>query len=220
MNDRKVSLSLVPDVEGRFDVMRDEDLVRDCLRQRAGAQAALWDRYYPIVRRLVSRASGPGREIDDAIQEIFIRLYRKLPGLRDPSALRAFVISITVRVIKSEQRGRWIRRWLGLSSDGEPPDRAGDPVDLEAREALARFYEILDRLAPRHRTAFVLRHVDGLELTEVAAALDISLATIKRWLPRIARRVLSQAQSDPRLTPYLARGGAAPYGSQGEKGET
>ena len=220
MKDRKVSLSLVPDVGARFDDMRDEDLVRDCLRQRAGAQAALWDRYYPTVRRLVSRASGPGREIDDAIQEIFIRLYRKLPGLRDPSALRAFVISITVRVIKSEQRGRWIRRWLGLSSDGETPDRAGDPVDLEAREALARFYGILDRLAPRHRTAFVLRHIDGLELTEVAAALDISLATIKRWLPRIARRVFSQAHSDPRLAPYLASVGAALHGPQGEKGES
>src|SRR5438105_818766 len=110
MNDRKVSLSLVPDVEARFDDMRDEELVRECLRHRAGAQAALWDRYHPIVRRLVSRASGPGREVDDAIQEIFIRLYRKLPSLHDPSALRAFVISITVRVIQSGQRGRWIRR--------------------------------------------------------------------------------------------------------------
>src|SRR2546421_162005 len=119
MTDRKVSLSLVPPVEARCDEVRDEDLVRDCLRHQAGAQAALWDRYYPTVRRLVSRASGPEREVDDAIQETFIRLYRKLPGLRDPSALRAFVISITVRVIKSEQRGRWIRRWLGLSTDGE-----------------------------------------------------------------------------------------------------
>jgi RNA polymerase sigma-70 factor (ECF subfamily) len=206
MTDRKVSLSLVRDVEGSFDDARDEDLVFACLRQQAGAQAALWDRYYPIVRRVVCRASGPGREVEDAIQEIFIRLFRKLPGLRDPSSLRAFVISITVRVIKSEQRARWIRRWLGLSPDGETPDCAGDPVDLEAREALARFYAILDRLAPRHRTAFVLRHVEGLELTEVAAALDISLATIKRWLPRIARRVFSQAESDPLLAPYLARG--------------
>ena len=206
MTDRKVSLSLVREVELRLADARDEDLVRACLRAQAGAQAALWDRYYPLVRRLVCRASGPGREVEDAIQEIFIRLFRKLPGLRDPASLRAFVISITVRVIKSEQRARWIRRWLGLSIDGETPDRAGDPVDLEAREALARFYAILDRLAPRHRTAFVLRHVEGLELTEVAAALDISLATIKRWLPRIARRVFSQAESDPVLAPYLAHG--------------
>jgi RNA polymerase sigma-70 factor (ECF subfamily) len=214
MTDRKVSLSLVREVEVRLDDARDEDLVAACLRQQAGAQAALWDRYYPLVRRLVCRASGPGREVDDAIQEIFIRLFRKLPGLREPAALRAFVFSITVRVIKGEQRARWIRRWLGLSVDGETPDRAGDPVDLEAREALARFYAILDRLAPRHRTAFVLRHVEGLELTEVAAALEISLATIKRWLPRIARRVFSQAKGDPLLAPYLARGvlRAGPWG--------
>jgi len=204
MTDRHVTLSLVRDVG--LHGARDEELVRACLRHQAGAQAALWDRYYPIVRRLVSRASGPGRDVDDAIQEIFIRLFRKLPGLRDPASLRAFVLSITVRVIKSEQRAAWIKRWLGLSSDGETPDRADDPVDLEAREALARFYAILDGLSPRHRTAFVLRHVEGLELTEVAGALGISLATIKRWLPRIARRVFSQAQGDPVLAPYLARG--------------
>jgi RNA polymerase sigma-70 factor, ECF subfamily len=204
MTDRKVKLSLVPDVG--LEGARDEDLVLACMRKQAGAQAALWDRYYPIVRRTVCRASGPGRDVDDAIQEIFIRLFRKLPGLRDPSALRAFVLSITVRVIKSEQRARWVKGWLGLSPDGDPPDRANDPADMDAREALARFYAILDRLSPRHRTAFVLRHVEGLELTDVAAALDISLATIKRWLPRIAHRVFSQAQADPLLAPYLARG--------------
>jgi RNA polymerase sigma-70 factor, ECF subfamily len=211
MSNRKVTLSIVrvprvvPDVRDTgADGPRDEELVRACRRQEPHAPAAIWDRYYPVVRRLMYRTMGPGRDVDDVIQEVFFRLFRKLPDLREPSALRSFVLSITVRVIKGEQRLRWIKRWLGLSPDGETPDRAGDPVDLEAREALSRFYAILDRLSPRHRTAFVLRHVEGLELTEVAAALDISLATVKRWLPRIAGRVFSQAQGDPLLAPYLA----------------
>ena len=187
---------------------RDADLVAAFLRKDVWAPAAIWGRYYPLVRRIAFRASGPGRDVDDIIQEVFLRLFRRLPGLRDPSALRAFVLAITVRVIKGEQRVRWLKRWLGLFPEGEAPDdEAGDDAaDHEARQALERFYAILDRLSPKHRTAFVLRYVENLELGDVADALDVSLATIKRWLPRIAQRVFAQAKGDPALAPYLAGG--------------
>ena len=79
---------------------------------------------------------------------------------------------------------------------------------MEGREALDRFYKILDRLSPKHRSAFVLRYVEGLDLADVAEALDISLATIKRWLPRISKRVFSQAERDPLLSPYITRDGS------------
>jgi RNA polymerase sigma-70 factor (ECF subfamily) len=185
----------------------DVELVSAFVREYPGAPAAIWDRYYPFVRQVLSRAMGPGEDPDDLVQEVFLRLYRKLPSLRDPSALRAFVLSIATRVVQSELRARWLRRWLRPFRDGEAPDLPADERDLEAREALARFYRLLDRLSAPHRTAFVLRHVEGLELTEVAAALGVSLATIKRWLPRISRRVLSQAEGDPLLAAYLTGGG-------------
>jgi len=188
---------------------RDADLVAAFLRKDVWAPAAIWGRYYPLVRRIAFRASGPGRDVDDLIQEVFIRLYRKMPTLRDPAALRSFVLAITVRVIKGDQRVRWLKRWLGLFQDGDTPEDLeaegdGGAADHEAREALARFYAILGRLSPKHRTAFVLRYVENLELADVAIALGVSLATIKRWLPRIAQRVFAQAKGDPALAPYLA----------------
>jgi len=188
---------------------RDADLVAAFLRKDVWAPAAIWGRYYPLVRRIAFRASGPGRDVDDIVQEVFLRLYRRLPGLRDPAALRAFVLAITVRVIKGDQRVRWLKRWLGLFQDGDTPEDLeaegdGGAADHEAREALARFYAILGRLSPKHRTAFVLRYVENLELSDVAIGLGVSLATIKRWLPRIAQRVFAQAKGDPALAPYLA----------------
>jgi RNA polymerase sigma-70 factor (ECF subfamily) len=83
------------------------------------------------------------------------------------------------------------------------PERSGTGADLEAREALSRFYHLLDNLRPRHRTAFVLRYIEGLELVDVAEATGVSLATIKRWLPRIVRRVQMQAERDPLLRGYI-----------------
>ena len=53
--------------------------------------------------------------------------------------------------------------------------------------------------------AFVLYHVEGLELTEVAEALNVSLATVKRRLARIASRVFAMAESDQRLVQYSGK---------------
>jgi RNA polymerase sigma-70 factor, ECF subfamily len=187
---------------------RDADLVAGFLRGESAASAEIWQRCYPTVRRIAFRAMGPGQDLDDLIQEVFLRLYRKLPSLRDPSSLRAFALAITLRVVKGEQRMRWLKRWLGLFEDGRVPDRPAEGTDLEAREVLTRFYGILDGLSQKHRMAFVLRYVEGLELTEVAAALKISRATIKRWLPRIVRRVSAQAERDPLLAPYVNKDGS------------
>jgi RNA polymerase sigma-70 factor (ECF subfamily) len=185
----------------------DAELVGATLRQEEWAAAALWDRFAPLVRRILFRAMGPGHDVEDLVQESFLRLYRKLPELRETDALKSFVVTITTRVLQSELRNRWLKRWLGLSDDGTVPDRAADSADLEARDALARFYRLLDRLAPRQRATFVLRYIEGLELTEVAAALGVSLATIKRWLPRITRRLHAQAARDPSLQVYVRQTG-------------
>jgi RNA polymerase sigma-70 factor (ECF subfamily) len=186
----------------------DADLVASYLARDAWASAAIWERYHPLVRRILCRAAGPAGDVDDLIQEVFIRLYRKLPTLRDRAALRSFVLAITSRVVQSELRSRWIRRWLRLSDDGAVPEPAGDDTDHEGREALRRFYAILDGLKPRQRMVFALRCIEGLELVEVAAAAGVSLATIKRWLPRITKRVFSQAERDPLLKAYVSgRGG-------------
>lgn len=185
----------------------DGALVQAFLRGEGRASSEIWDRFHPLVRRILFRAVGPGHDVDDLAQEVFLRLYRKLPSLRDPGSLRSFVLAITTRVVQGELRVRWVRRWLGLFDDGEMPERPSDDADLEAREALDRFYRILDRLSPKHRAAFVLRYVEGLELADVADALDVSLATIKRWLPRISKRVFMQAERDPVLAPYLSPDG-------------
>jgi RNA polymerase sigma-70 factor, ECF subfamily len=207
-------LYLVPSVPQASTVSpepSDADLVAAYLRDDGGGWAAeaIWRRHAPLVRRMVARAVGPGVVIEDLVQEAFLRLYRKLPGLRDAGALPAFVVTVTTRVIQTELRARWVRRWLGLSASGELPDSAGSGADLEARAALARFYRLLDGLRPKQRTVFVLRHVEGMELTEVAAATGVSLATVKRWLPLIAGRIQRQACGDPLLARYVtARPGA------------
>jgi RNA polymerase sigma-70 factor (ECF subfamily) len=171
------------------------------------AHNAIWDRYSPLVRSIVRRSIGQESEVDDLVQEVFLRFYRNLGLLRNPGALKSFIFAISLRVTISELRSRRVRKWLRLPDTGTqaPTTRFIPPADFEAREAVTGLCAILDRLDPKDRTAFVLYHVEGLELTEVAEMLSVSLATIKRRLARIACRVFAMADSDQRLVEYSGR---------------
>jgi RNA polymerase sigma-70 factor, ECF subfamily len=182
----------------------DADLVAAYVRDEEWASAAIWERFAPMVQRILYRGVGPGHDVDDLVQEAFLRLFRKLPSLRDPAALKSFVVAVTTRVLQTELRTRWLKRWLGLSDDGLVPESAVPGADLDAREALSRFYRLLDGLSAKQRAAFTLRYIEGLELTEVAAGVGVSLATIKRWLPRVSKKVYRQAERDPLLKAYLS----------------
>ena len=192
----------------------DVTLAADAARGDPGAHAAIWDRYSPLVRRILIRGLGPGSEVEDQLQEVFLRFYRNRALLRDHAALRSFLFGITLRVAASELRSRRIRSWLHLTRDGVLDDQEGPAADNpDAREAVERLYAILDRLNAESRLAFVLHYVDGWELTEVAEAFGVSLATVKRRLARTSVRVFASAQADHLLVEYLGEAGVP-----GEKG--
>jgi RNA polymerase sigma-70 factor (ECF subfamily) len=184
----------------------DAELVL-AVRQRAPhAAGQVWDRYSVLVRRILLRMLGPSSEVEDAVQEAFLRLFRDVDGLRDPSVLRSFLIGITLHVAGSELRRRRARRWLFLSSDGTlpEPEPVADADGLHEREALRRLYRVLDRVGTRTRSVFVLRYVEGLPLAQLSAVLGCSLATTKRRVADAAQRVTRLAEGDELLAPYLA----------------
>jgi RNA polymerase sigma-70 factor (ECF subfamily) len=189
------------------DVEREEDdtaLVAGVQAKERGAAGRMWDRYAPLVRRILRRMLGPV-DVEDGVQDAFLRLFRDLGSLRDPAALRCYLIGITLHVAKSELRRRRAKRWLLLSDDGviAEPDAIAAEEWHEPRAAVLRLYKMLDRISDERRTVFVLRYVEGLELAELSAVLDCSLATTKRRVADAARRVCFLAAADPLLAPYL-----------------
>ncbi len=186
--------------------MSDGDLARALAAGSPTAPALVWDRYAGLVRGILRRSLGPGADVDDRVQESFMRFFGSLKNLRDPDGLRSFLIGVAVRVVKTEIRRRRVRRWLWLSDTGQVPEPEGAELDDEAREALERLYAILDDLGAEARIAFVLRHVEGLELEQVAAAPGVSLATAKRRLAKARAVVMARVAGDPLLAGYGADG--------------
>jgi RNA polymerase sigma-70 factor (ECF subfamily) len=179
-------------------------LVGAILADQAGAKELAWVRFLPTVRRVLRSFGSRFMDEDDVIQEVFFTFFRKLRKLRDPAALHAFVVAITVRTAKHHVK-RGYRRWY--VEQPVAPDLLGDAIeyldDLHARHELTRVEDLLRTARPRDRAAFVLRVVAGMTAKEVASTLGISLATAVRSTSRAKAHLKCRAQRDLFLTAYL-----------------
>jgi len=183
----------------------DAELVRALRAGEPWAAPAVWNKHAPAVFRVAARVLGSGGDAEDITQEVFVRLFSRVGEIRDPDALGSFVFSIAVRILKWELRRRRVRRIMQLEDPRRLPERAVDAADSEGREALGRLYAILDTLSAEERTAFVLRHMEAMSLSEIAEAMKLSLATVKRRLSLATKRVSALADRDGSLAGYRTR---------------
>jgi RNA polymerase sigma-70 factor, ECF subfamily len=178
----------------------DSELVEAISQGDTAAVGVVWDRYAHVVRSVIKSNLGGDSAVEDLVQDTFIAFIRGASDMRDFSALRSYLVSVAVRLVLVELRRRRVRRWVMLSPKGEMPDAPQPPSDLEGALALRGLYRLLESLPARRRVAFVMRHVQGLEIAEVAATMRLSESTVKREVSRARRSILTRA---PRAEPSL-----------------
>jgi len=171
--------------------MSDGELVR---RVRAGdiaAYGALVARYRDRLGRYAVHMIGDREDAEEALQDAFVRAYRSLARCDEPDRFGAWLYGIlvnrcrTVGARASRRRRVFVREADGR--EGESTD-AG-PVDrLEWDDAVNR---ALARLAPEHREAFLLKHVEDLEYERIAQLTGAGISALKMRVKR-AREQLQQ----------------------------
>lgn len=177
----------------------DADLARGLIAGEAWAIAGTWHRFAPMVLRLAERSLGSKSEAEDLGQEVFCRLFKKASTLRDPDTLRSFIYSFTIRALKSQLRSRRVRAWLSFHQPETLLDLTSETLDVESRDLLRRFHLLLDRLRPRDRLVFTLRQMESMTVDEIAAAMDLSISTVKRSMARASQRLSNWIEADPGL---------------------
>ena len=188
----------------------DARLVSGLGRGEPWAASALVSRYRDHVRRVLFRVLGQpdsDPEGSDLLQEVFLRAWRGIGKLRDPSALRAWLTHIAVFTARGEIRRRRRRRWLTLF--GAAPEIEAPYASADVREAATCVYRIFDRMPDDERLPFALHVLDGLPLPETAAACGMTLATVRRRLERAERRFFKLAQEYEGLALWVHRRRAA-----------
>ncbi len=179
----------------------ESDMLIRLQRGERRMQALFFDKYERDVRRVLVRVLGTSPDVADALQDTFMRALGNVSQVKDAQALRSWLLRVTVTVALDQLRRRRRLRWLVFSNDAslEVPV---DGVSPELRAVLLETYRVLDRLPAEERVAFALRHIQEMELEEIADACGVSLSTIKRRHSKAASRV----RTIPTRQPGLADG--------------
>lgn len=187
----------------------DATLARASAAGDPRATSVLWDRFSPLVRRMLRRTLGPHAEVDNLLQDVFVRVIRQLGSLPQAAPLKPFVVSVTVRVLTAELKRHRVRRLLRRSDARLAA--AAQSAEGGPQSALASLYLILDELDANARLAFTLRHFEGLPVAELASATDASVARAKRRLARASAHVQAAVSRNAAFSAYAAASlGATP----------
>ena len=182
------------------------ELVAALVRGEGRAWTLLVDRFGRDVERLVAGALGVDADIADIVQDVFVRVMERIHQLRDPAALKGWISSVAVFAARGHIRKRRRWRWIRFLAPSDIPDTPAATASPESHAILRATYKVLEALPENERLAFSLRFISEMELTEVAAACGVSLATIKRRLARAEVSFLEGARRDPLLIERIERG--------------
>jgi RNA polymerase sigma-70 factor (ECF subfamily) len=145
-----------------------EDQIRAAQRGDPLAMSGLMTDLAPWVGRICGAiALDQG---DDAMQETLIAVFRNLPTLREPAALRAWVRRIAVRESLRLVTGRREVASGELLEQSSPPPDSATALDVR---------EVLVSLSPAQRAVLVLRHVEDLSEEQTAQILGVDQGTVK-----------------------------------------
>lgn len=179
----------------REDILDELLAVRCQLGERA-AFDELIERWHTPLWRYVRRLLGDADVTAEVLQDVWIRVLRGLPGLRDPSRLRAWLFTIARRTSMDRLRIKY----------SEPPTASIDDVDVveedepDLADDLERMQQELARMPLVEREVLVLFYLQELALDQIAEVLDVPAGTVKSRLFR-ARRMLRQQMTARGVNP-------------------
>jgi RNA polymerase sigma-70 factor (ECF subfamily) len=158
---------------------------------------ALYDEHFQIVYCSLRRLGVQEAAIDDAVQEVFLVVHRRLAAFEGRSSPKTWLFGIVLHVARTFRRTAKRHPSAGavLTENGEPMATPSEPLpdeQVERSEAMRALQEILDGFAEDKREVFVLAELEQMTAPEIAEILGIPLTSVYARL-RAARRDFEQA---------------------------
>jgi RNA polymerase sigma-70 factor (ECF subfamily) len=160
---------------------------------------AFYREHFRFVWRIVRRLGIDGHQVDDAVQDVFLVVHRRLGDFEGRSAAKTWLYGIVRRVVADHRRT--LRRKPGHDTAAAPPESdldaitGGEPspqASVEQAERVRLLHRLLGELDEDKCEVFILSELEGLTMAEIAEALDVNANTIASRL-RAARREFEAA---------------------------
>jgi RNA polymerase sigma-70 factor (ECF subfamily) len=156
----------------------DAVLMREIALGDARALERLIARYWGPLTAYASRIVGDPQGAEDAVQTVFIRVWRDRRSA-PPRSVRSFLFRVTRNLALDEVRSRGARSARESRISREAPTVQASPADLLELDALAGSIDrAIQRLPERRREAFTLAYLHDLSYAEVAEVMAVSPKTV------------------------------------------
>lgn len=177
----------------------DLDLMQRVASNDEGAVGDLYDRFGSLVFRMAIQFMPTRAEAEDAVQEVFVRLWRTADRY-DPerAALVTWVMLITRRHLVDRLRRTKARLKPSRLDTIQPADPAHSPAGegMERDERFAALMKKVETLPELQRTVVTRAYLGGQTLRQIGMELDTPLGTIKSALSRALVRLRERASDD------------------------
>ncbi len=166
----------------------NDTLVVRCQSGEHGAWRLLHREYRPIAAAFLRRLGVKGRELDDACQEVFLRMFRFLPSFRGEADLKTWLYRLcATEAARLRRRSRSSGDVLALLAY-EPVDVSMVGPEISATAAAEKCRAALRQMTEAERLVFVLYEMDGLSGQKIAQIVGCPVATVWRRLHYARRR--------------------------------
>jgi RNA polymerase sigma-70 factor, ECF subfamily len=177
--------------------MNDADLIREAQRGNQAAFEELVRQYDGAVLRLAYHMTRSEQDAQDIYQDAFLKAYRNIGSFRFECSFYTWIYRIVTNLCLDHLRKRQVRKEdsaVVTDSDGESFDMmdqvadvrsgASPEKDLMRRELGNRIGKALEKLTPRERMVFEMKHYQGLKLRTIGEILNTTEETAKNTLFR------------------------------------
>lgn len=200
-----VLMSQVPEIELSPEILQIASLVRRTLSGDSPAFEQVILRYERRVISLATKLLGTRDDAEDAAQEVFLRAYKYLHRLDLQKPVEPWLMRMTINVCRNI--GRKTQRRRNTFTESETPDavaadRSCDPyTEIVEEQERKMLWKALNDLPKKERIAVILRDIEGLSTSEVAAILESSESTVRSQVSRARVRMkdsIDQMMGDQR----------------------
>ncbi len=144
--------------------------------RRLSDLAALYREHHGYVARVLRHVGLDPNWVDDAVQDVFLVVYRRLDIFDATRSIRNWLYGIARRVASDYRRGtRRGSRPLVLVTDPNALSPALSGVDMELAQVVQQFVDTLD---PPKRRVFLLAEVEGMTAPEIAEVEGLNVNTV------------------------------------------
>lgn len=178
---------------GALDALAPEALAPDASAPApAVTLEALYRAHAAWVWQALRRHGVPADAVDDATQDVFVVVHRRLPEFEARSRVETWIYGIVLRVAKDHRRRR-ARKGPGEALDDALPDPGPSPFESTASSEAARLFErLLDSLEEDKRDLFVMSELEQMPVPAMAEILGVNLNTLYSRV-RAARAAFERA---------------------------